>query len=69
MDGFFAKEIPHSTQAPERGGEKRPNHQDFDRFTERRKAARIAAVVGWRRAGWLLEISHLGHISPPAFIP
>jgi hypothetical protein len=45
MDGFFAKEIQHCGKAPERGGETRPNHQDFDRFAERRKGVEIAAIV------------------------
>src|SRR5208282_1707980 len=59
MDGFFAKEIHRCSKAPERGGKTRPNHLDFDRFTERREGVEIAAIVPWRRYGWPLEIAHL----------
>jgi hypothetical protein len=45
MDGFFGNEIEHSIKAPERGGGTRPNHQDFDRFTERGKGVEIAAII------------------------
>src|ERR1035437_1203531 len=46
MDGFFGNEIHHSRKAPERGGETRPNHKNLDACAERRKAVRMAAVLG-----------------------